>query len=139
MNTSSIGNIGQAKVLTKFTELGVPVYTPFGEGYIVDLIAEFNGKLNKIQIKTTEKLHDNSYMTFKITRQDGFHGTRKSYTKDEIDYFALYCVETDIVLLVPIEDTPANEFRVRLDNYEGIRTNNMRFVSDYRFENFIEA
>ena len=61
-NTSAIGNIGQAKVLSKFVELGIPVYTPFGEGYTVDLIAEFNGKLNRIQIKTTENIHDNSYM-----------------------------------------------------------------------------
>ena len=138
MNTSSIGNIGQAKVLTKFAELGVPVYLPFGEGYVVDLIAEFNGELNKIQIKTTEKLHEDSYMKFRISRQDGFHGDKKDYTKDEIDYFALYCIETDIVLLVPIEDTNSGEFRVRLDNYEGTRTNKMHFVCDYQFENFIE-
>ena len=58
-NTSNIGNIGQVKVIAKFVELGIPVFTPFGEGYTTDLIADFNGKLNKIQIKTTENLHDN--------------------------------------------------------------------------------
>ena len=49
MNTKSIGNICEAKVLCKFIELGIPVYVPFGDNEEADLIAEFNGKLNKIQ------------------------------------------------------------------------------------------
>ena len=40
MNTSEIGNIGQAVVISKFVELGVDVYLPFGEGYVTDLIAK---------------------------------------------------------------------------------------------------
>lgn len=48
METKRIGNIGEAKVLSKFIELGYPVYIPFGDNEKADLIAEFNGKLNKI-------------------------------------------------------------------------------------------
>ena len=136
-NTSAIGNIGQAKVIAKFVELGVPVYSPFGEGYITDLIADFNGKLNRIQIKTTENLHDDSYMIWKITHQDGYHGNRKKYTSEEVDYFAVYCIETDILCLVPYENAQTNELTIRLDSYEGTRTKVMKFVSEYRFENFI--
>ena len=44
-NTTNIGNIGQAFIIAKFVELGVPVYTPVGEGYPTDLIADFKGKL----------------------------------------------------------------------------------------------
>ena len=29
MNTKKIGNIGEAKTLNKFVELGIPVYLPF--------------------------------------------------------------------------------------------------------------
>ena len=136
MNTSCIGNIGQVKTLSKFVELGIPVYTPFGEGYTADLIADFNGKLNRIQIKTTEKLHED-YMLFRITRQDGFHGSKKKYTEDEIDYFSLYCVETDILCLVPISEAKTESLTIRLDSYEGIRSKVMKFVSQYKFENII--
>ena len=136
-NTSAIGNIGQAKVLSKFVELGIPVYTPFGEGYTVDLIAEFNGKLNRIQIKTTENVHDNSYMLWRISRQQGFHGNKVKYDSGEIDYFALYCIESDILCLVPIDDAQTYDVIIRLDNYKGTRTKVMKFVSDYKFENFI--
>lgn len=51
MNSKQIGNIGEAKVLSKFIELGFPVYIPFGDNEKADLVVEFNGKLNKIQIK----------------------------------------------------------------------------------------
>ena len=137
-NTSALGNIGQVKTLSKFVELGVPVFTPFGEGYTADLIADFNGKLNRIQVKTTESLHDDTYMLWKITRQNGFHGDKKKYTKEEVDYFALYCIETDILCLVPIEKAQTYEVTIRLDSYEGVRTKVMKFVSEYKFENFIK-
>lgn len=137
-NTSNIGNIGQAKVIAKFVELGIPVFTPFGEGYTTDLIADFNGKLNKIQIKTTENLHDDCYMVWKITHQQGYHGTRIKYTADEVDYFALYCIETNILCLVPYNKAQTNEITIRLDSYEGNRTKVMKFASEYKFENFIK-
>jgi hypothetical protein len=58
MNSKRIGNLGEAKVLCKFVELGIPVYLPFGDNEKADLIADFNGKLNKIQIKTSKKAED---------------------------------------------------------------------------------
>ena len=55
MNSKRIGNIGEAKVLAKFVEMGIPIYIPFGDDEKADLVAEFNGKLNKIQVKTSIK------------------------------------------------------------------------------------
>lgn len=48
-------NIGEAKALAKFVELQIPVYIPFGDNEKSDLIADFNGKLNKVQVKTSEE------------------------------------------------------------------------------------
>ena len=48
MNTSQLGNIGEVRVLSEFVKLGVPCYLPYGDGNRYDLIADFNGKLNKI-------------------------------------------------------------------------------------------
>ncbi len=55
MTTKQLGNIGEAKTLAKFVELMIPVYVPFGDNEKSDLIAEFNGRLNRIQVKTSEK------------------------------------------------------------------------------------
>ena len=137
MNTSQLGNIGEAKVLCKFAELQVPVYLPYGDGNDIDLIAIFNGKINTIQVKTTEKLHENSYMIWKLTKQDGYHGSRKCYDAN-IDYFALYCLETDVLCLVPYLETEGKKtIQIRLDSYSGRRLSTMHFVQDFSFENQI--
>ena len=66
MNSKAIGNIGEAKVLCKFVELGIPVYIPFGDNEKSDIIADFNGKLNKIQVITSLKAEDGK-MVFDLT------------------------------------------------------------------------
>lgn len=45
MTTKQLGNIGEAKTLSKFVELQVPVYQAFGDNEKSDLIADFNGRL----------------------------------------------------------------------------------------------
>ncbi len=140
MNTSQLGNIGEVRVLSEFVKLGVPCYLPYGDGNKCDLIADFNGKLNKIQIKTTEKLNTNGAMEWKVTRQDGFHGSRVQYNKEDIDYFAFYCIETDIVCLVPFDENfPSAKLSIRMDDYTGNRLKTMRFVKDYQISNFINS
>lgn len=140
MNTSQLGNIGEVRVLSEFVKLGIPCYLPYGDGNKCDLIADFNGKLNKIQIKTTEKLNINGAMEWKVTRQEGFHGNRVQYNKEDIDYFAFYCIETDIVCLVPFDENfPSTTLSIRMDNYVGNRLKTMRFVKDYQISNFINS
>lgn len=132
MTTNEIGNLGEVKVLSEFVKLGIQCYLPYGDGSEVDLIADFNGKLNRIQIKTTEHLNKVGAMEWKVTRQEGYHGNRANYSLNKIDYFAFYCVETDIVCLIPYDaNFPINAISVRLDDYNGKRLNTMRFASDY--------
>lgn len=103
MQTKQLGNIGEAKTLWKFISLGVPVYIPFGDNEKSDLIAEFGGKLNKIQVKTSEKLEDDRFIVSleSSTVHNGIN-YHHVYNHDEIDYFALYNLESDILMLVPI-------------------------------------
>lgn len=138
MNTSEIGNIGEARVLCEFVKLHVPCYLPYGDGNTCDLIAEFNGKMNRIQIKTTQSLNRAGAMEWKTTRQDGYHGTRACYEQDTIDYFAFYCIETDIVCLVPFNDSlPKTTVSIRLDDYTGVKLGTMRFAADYQIKSFV--
>ena len=140
MNTSQLGNIGESRVLCEFTKLSIPCYIPYGDGNTVDLVADFNGKLNRIQIKTSEKLNKSGAMEWKVTRQNGFHGSRTTYSLEEVDYFAFYCLETDIVCLVPFNsDFPTTTISIRLDDYSGIKIKTMRFASDYSIEKIINS
>ena len=136
-NTSNIGNIGQAAVINKFVELGINIYLPFGDGYVVDLIAEWNNKLHKIQVKTTECSKDGN-MTWRLGKQEGFHGTKVKYTSEEVDYFALYCIETKTLCLVPFKDCEDQlTICIKSDNFNGIKYKTMHFESDFSFEKII--
>lgn len=53
MTSKQLGNIGEAKALAKLVSMNIPVYVGFGDNERADLVAEFNGKLNKLQVKTS--------------------------------------------------------------------------------------
>ena len=117
MTTKQIGNIGEAKVLSGFVRLGVPVYLPFGDNEKADLIADFNGKLNRIQVKTSQKIIDGDKVRFSLVSSTVHrqNGVKHIYTEDEIDYFAFYNLERDRVYLISIkeEGLPKNEVTIR--------------------------
>ena len=117
MTTKQIGNIGEAKVLSEFVRLGVPVYLPFGDNEKADLIAEFNDKLNRIQVKTSQKIIDGDKVRFSLVSSTVHrqNGVKHIYTDDEIDYFAFYNLERDRVYLISIkeEGLPKNEVTIR--------------------------
>ena len=68
LNSSQLGNIGEVRVLSEFVKLGIPCYIPYGDGNMVDLVADFNGKLNRIQIKTTRALNRTGAMEWNVAR-----------------------------------------------------------------------
>lgn len=138
MNSKSIGNIGEAKVLCKFVELGIPVYIPFGDNEKSDLIADFNGKLNRIQVKTSLKAEDGK-MIFDLTSST-FHrknGVRHIYSSDEIDYFACYNIERDKIFLIPIDKAPKTSIHVRYEKPKNNQTKGIIFEEQYLIDNVL--
>lgn len=116
MTTKQLGNIGEAKALAKLVSMEIPVYVSFGDNERADFIAEFNGKLNKLQIKTSEKFEDNcfkvSLKSSTIRNQNHYYHT---YDSKEIDYFVVYNLESDTLLLLPIrefENRTSVKFRI---------------------------
>jgi len=93
------------------------------QGLPYDLIADINGKLTKIQVKTTRthgatpqrKAHYPSY-TFNI-RKCG-KDRRSFYSSDDVDLFALVCVETKQVGYVAMHGMPTT-LSVRVDAFKG--------------------
>ena len=104
MNSKRLGNIGEAKAISKFVEMQIPVYIPFGDVEKSDLVADFNGKLNRIQVKTCEKFKNNSF-TVGLRSSTIRHQKNYShkYNKSEIDYFVVYNISSDTLLMFPIE------------------------------------
>lgn len=138
MNTKKIGNIGEAKILCKFVEMGIPIYIPFGDNERADLIAEFNGKLNKIQVKTSIKA-ENGKMIFDLTSSTTHRkeGVKHIYTDNEIDYFACYNVERDKLFLIPIDQAPNTAITIRYEKPKNNQIKGIIFENEYEIENVL--
>lgn len=137
MTTKQIGNIGEIKTIAKFVELGIPVYLPFGDNEKADIVAEFGGKLNRIQVKTSCKAEDGkmvfSIVSSTVHRQNG---VKHIYTNDEIDYFALYNIERDVVLLISVNEPelPKSSITVRYTRPKGTNQYKLFMEEDYLLE-----
>ena len=132
MTNIEIGNLGQLLVIEEFIKNGIQCYLPYGDGSRVDLIADFNGKLNKIQIKTCLQANEDKAMMWKV----GGGKAHKIYTEKEIDYFALCCIKEHIICFVPFKNQTSG-ITIRLDNYDNKKTYNMTFASQYTLQSIL--
>ena len=132
------GNIGEAKVLAKFVEMGIPIYIPFGDDEKADLVAEFNGKLNKIQVKTSIK-SKNGCSIFDLTSSTAHrtNGGRRKYSNSEIDYFALYSLDRDKIYLMKAPDNPMTAITIRFEDTKSGKKIGVNYESDFLIENIL--
>ena len=101
------GNIGEAAILFEFVKRQIPVSIPYGDNERYDLIAEFNGKLNKIQVKYCSQETNNDGVICPCASSYNHTSTRtgwESYTEDEIDYFCFWIASDNLALIVPISE-----------------------------------
>ena len=141
MTTKQLGNIGEANTIAKFVQMQIPVYPAFGDNERSDMIADFNGKLQRIQVKTSEHCIDGnmifSLVSSTIHRKNG---TKHIYTKEEVDYFALYNLEMNILLLVPFKEIGGKTQVSFKYEYQPSR-NQFKTLNwkDYTFENIVSV
>lgn len=83
----------------------IPTYPSFGDNEKSDFIIDLNGELKRIQCKTSEKIVDGKIIFSLVScTTHRKNGSKHKYTKAEVDYFALYNMESDILLFIPIEE-----------------------------------
>lgn len=136
MDTKRIGNIGEACVLAKFVELGIPVYIPFGDNESADLVVDINGKLRKIQIKTCSSLKDNETYIVDLRRNKNPWSAKEGKdheTYDDIDYFATYNIITKKVCLFSAKLFNQASVTLRI-NKPSVILKTMKFEEDYLIE-----
>ena len=136
MNSKDKGNIGEALALAEFIKRDIQVSIPFGDNCRYDLIADFNGKLQKIQVKYCgQKESENGSIVCPCASSTN-HTTNKHYTtyENDIDYFCFYLVNWNKIILVPISvigDKKSICFRLdKPKNNQG----NINLVEDYSFD-----
>ena len=93
------------------------------QGLPYDLIADINGKLTKIQVKTTRAhkatpQRKNHYPAYIFNIRKCGKGGRSSYGSGDVDIFALVCVDTKQVGYVSAGRIPST-LSVRVDDFRG--------------------
>jgi len=95
----SQGELAEIKFLLRASEQGYPVSKPFGDNQKYDFILDNGNTLLKIQVKSTRQKLD-SALSIKIGVGYG-RSSKKVYTENEVDFFALYLQCIDCFYIIP--------------------------------------
>ena len=102
-DTKTVGDRSEIEALAALSRAGYDVFVPFGENHRFDLIAERDGVLLRVQVKTG-RLRRGVIMFHCWSSHSHRNGPCMRTYVGEIDYFAVYCPELDAVFMVPIAD-----------------------------------
>lgn len=130
------GDIGETRVIYEFVKRGIQVSIPFGDCARYDLIAEFNGKLNKIQVKYCAQITENNSIVCPCASSAN-HTTNKhlSTYENDIDYFAFYLAPLDECLLVPISFIGNKKsILFRKERAKNNQSNNINLIDNFTFD-----
>ena len=71
------GNLGLGKAIEYFTSHSIPVAIPLNDTQKYDLIADFNGKLQRISVKTSRCTDNNISFSVQLRNTGGSSGDNK--------------------------------------------------------------
>ena len=126
MDTSTKGMITEARVVAALLSKGFCVAKPLVDCRF-DLLLVEDGTHKTVQCKTG-RLQDGS------VNFNAYSNTPRMGTQDysDIDYFGVYCFETDAVYLVPTQDVGTAKPHLRVDPVKNGQKDRVRFAKAYK-------
>jgi hypothetical protein len=133
-NTSRKGEITESMILARLVQLGHECLIPWGHDHRYDIAIDDDGKLVRIQCKTAHYNEEQGCLEFNTAityaRVGGKPHIRKGY-RGEADYFAVYSPDTEKIYLVPVDDVPITEAKLRLNPSKNNQQKGVRWAKDY--------
>lgn len=95
------GNLGLGKAIEYFTSHSIPVAIPLNDTQKYDLIADFNGKLQRISVKTSRCTDNNISFSVQLRNTGGSSGDNKirPFDKNSCDYIFVYTAKEELYLI----------------------------------------
>jgi hypothetical protein len=128
------GSIAEAKITAAAVVADIVVARPLVEGRRYDLIFDTGPALFRVQCKYANRKGDVIVVYTGTCRLNPGGYVRTTYTRDEIDFLAVYCPDTDACYVIPVEDV---EGRHALHLRLALARNNQRvgvtMAADYVF------
>ena len=132
LDTKKKGNLTEMQCMAAFMSCGCGVSIPFGDNSKYDFIADVDGQLLKIQVKTASKKDDNSIKFSCRSTHVNCTGVKNvRYSANEVDYFATYW--NGQCYIVPISECSV-EKTLRFAPPKNGQTKGITFAADYCLE-----
>ena len=129
----AVGDRSTLAIMLALQEAGHTIFLPFGENSRCDLAIDIDDRLVRVQCKTG-RLRQGA-VRFKVSSCYAHHRNPRSVTRDylgEVDYFAVYCRETEGVYLIPIEEIALTcQGALRIDAPRNGQRRRIRFAARY--------
>lgn len=99
-----VGELSELTFMVKATRQGLRTAKPYSDNYKWDMIADFNGVMNRVQIKSANKSNekDRKSRRYKITATDS---SGKPYKKKDVEFIVCHCIEDDVWFIIPVNAT----------------------------------
>lgn len=111
LSSKQKGNLTELQCISAFVEQGCEVSVVYGENSKYDFIADIDGRLFKIQVKTSSLKGKNAIkFSCRTTHMNSKSVRNEKYSADQIDFFATYWENQ--CYLVPINECSVEKFYV---------------------------
>ena len=133
------GDVNELKCILAFEERGYYTSIPFSGSCRYDVIADINGKIIRIQCKSSHfHKEDETCIEFDATRSttNTQKTARYKYTKDEIDYFYTHFNGYDF--LIPVEEVSTAKI-LRFQPPKNNQIEQINIASDYLLDNVLNS
>ena len=104
MNVNQKGVKGLIKVIDNLTDKGYYIFPAFDDHSPVDLVVmDTTGKIHRLQIKYRSRISGKKKSCYSIQASSVINGVRTPINKSLIDGWALYMVEDNKIVYVPVD------------------------------------
>ena len=138
LNSKQIGNITELECMLAFVKLGYNVLTTYGDCERYDFIADVNGKLLKIQVKTSRPSRTSEgSIVFNTSSQTTKEGkmVHHSYDETQIDYFMTFY--DNQAYLIPVKECSVREKTLRFEPPKNGQIKGITFAQEYELEKVV--
>lgn len=130
------GNLTELQCLSAFVEQGCGVSIPYGDNSKYDFIADINGQLFKVQVKTSSLKDENAIKFSCRTTHVNCKGIKNErYSSNEVDFFATYWKNQ--CYLIPVSECSV-EKTLRFAPPKSGQLKGITFAKDYELAKQLE-
>jgi hypothetical protein len=129
-NTKAIGDLSELEAARALARAGYLVSKPLGDSHRYDLIIDDGETLSRVQVKTG-RLRKGSVIFACFSSHSHRGGPSCRSYRGEIEFYAVYCPETEQVYLLPESDACLSKAHLRVTPARNSQSKALRWASQY--------